>query len=698
VKNNDQENTGSLKARALSLIRDNRLEEAKALFAHICETTPEDAESWYILSGINGMLGYIDEAGDCCRRVLALQPDNDEAHRNLGNVLLARGEHNQAIKHYETALQINPGSVATLVCMGKISSSLGLQDKAEAYYKEAVRLNPDIPGVYYNLGCAQSDQKKYDAALESYRRAIQLNPDYAEAYNKAGNALKELGSIELAMENYRHAIRLKPDFAAVYHNLAILLKEQGKLTTAEKTARQAIQIQPDIVEALVNLGNIHLEQGRVKAAIDDFGEALKISPHRVGVHSSLVSIMRYLPEYAPQQLFDEAQNWALCHAPHEHQFTSSVNHPDPRRRLRVGYVSGDLYRHPVGYFIAPALALHDKSRYEVFCYYNNIRRDDLTERLQQSVDCWRDVVDMSDQELARQIRRDGIDLLIDLAGHTKKNRLLTFALKPAPVQATWLGYYDTTGLGAMDYIIADRFLIPAGEERYYTERVVRLPRGYLCFTAPDPEIDYGPLPVYASGKLTFGCFNNPAKITEEVIACWSSLLRALPGSQLYLKYKSYADAGVRQRYQDSFARLGIAPERIRFAGQSSRGHYLLAYKEVDIGLDPFPFNGCATTVNALWMGVPVITLRGNRYAGRMGETLLTNAGLGECVADNEDEYIAKALALATDLPRLSRLRNGLRNQLLNSSLGDGISFTHELEDAYRNMWSSWCSGKTHKSG
>jgi predicted O-linked N-acetylglucosamine transferase (SPINDLY family) len=301
---------------------------------------------------------------------------------------------------------------------------------------------------------------------------------------------------------------------------------------------------------------------------------------------------------------------------------------------------------------------------------------------------------MSHQELAQQIRGDSIDLLIDLAGHTKNNRLQTFALKPAPVQATWLGYYDTTGLGAMDYIIADRFLIPAGEERYYTERVVRLPRSYLCFTAPEADIEPGPLPAPASGKVTFGCFNNPGKITEAVIACWSSLLRALPGSQLYLKYKAYGDAETRQRFQDAFARMGITPERIRFAGQSPRGEYFQAHQEVDIGLDPFPFNGCATTLNALWMGVPVISLRGSRYVGRMGETLLTNVGLGECVADNEDEYIAKALALTNDLRRLAELRHGLRSQLLKSPLCDGIGFTRELEEAYRDMWKSWCRDRT----
>jgi len=693
MKNGDHKDASALKARGLSLIQSSRLAEAKALFLRICETNPDDVEAWNTLGGINGMMGHIDEAGDCCRRVLALQPGNSEAHRNLGNVLVTRGEHDEAIKHYEAALRVDPGNEATLACLGNISTVLGRYDKAEGYYKAVVRLNPNIAGAYYNLGNAQYAQKKYDAALENYRHAIRLKPDYPEVYNKAGSILKERGSVERAVENYRYAIKLNPGFAAAYHNLAMVLKEQGHLAAAEKTVQQAIRLQPGIVEARINLANIHLEQGRVKEAVADFKEVMKLSPHDSGVHSSLISIMRYLPEYSPQELYDTAQEWARCHAPHDPRSPSFANGADSRRRLRVGYVSGDFHRHPVGYFIAPVLAQHDKSGYEVFCYYTSVVHDDLTKRLQQSADHWRDVAHQSHEELAHQIRRDGIDLLIDLAGHTKNNRLPTFALKPAPVQATWLGYYDTTGLGSMDYIIADRCLIPVGEERYYTERVVRLPGCYLCFTAPDADIEPGPLPALASENVTFGCFNNPGKITEAVIACWSRLLRALPGSQLYLKYKAYADGGVRQRYQDAFARAGVAPERIRFAGQSSRGEYMLAHQEVDIGLDPFPFNGCATTLNALWMGVPVVSLRGNRYVGRMGDTLLTNVGLGECVADDEDDYIAKALALANDPPRLADLRHRLRGQLLHSPLCDGVGFTRELEDAYRDMWQNWCRGQ-----
>jgi protein O-GlcNAc transferase len=279
---------------------------------------------------------------------------------------------------------------------------------------------------------------------------------------------------------------------------------------------------------------------------------------------------------------------------------------------------------------------------------------------------------------------------VDLAGHTDRNSLLVFTHKPAPVQVTWLGYFDTTGLSSIDYIIGDRYLIPPEEERHYTEQVIRLPNAYLCFSPPEFDIEPGALPAAASGKITFGCFNHPAKLTETVIACWSRLLHALPQARLYLKYASFGDTDVLHRYLDIFAKYGIAPERIRFDGFAPRHDYLATYREIDIGLDPFPFNGCTTTMESLWMGVPVITLRGDRYVGHMGETILKHLGLEECVADNEDAYIARAIALASDLPRLAALRSGLRKRLLDSPLCDGPGFTRGLETAYRHMWETWC--------
>lgn len=690
ARNSNHENISAMKAQGIELIQSKRLEEAKALITRACEFNPADAEAWYMLSSINGMLGNIDEAGNCCRRVLDLQPNHSEAHLNLGNVLLHYGKHDEAISHYKTALQFNPNNAGAYCSLGNCLAAVGNHNEAVANYLAAIRLNPNIAETFYNLGNSLVAQKKYEAAVENYRQAIRINPNYALVYNNLGSALKKLGAIDLAKENYRRAISLKPDLATAYNNLSITLKEELDLKTAEELGQQALQIQPNFIDAHINLSGIRIDQGQPKAAIAHLKEVLKISPDRADVHSSLISTMRYLPDYSPQDLLEEAKNWGSRYVSLEQYFPPPTNSPDPQRQLRIGYVSSDFSNHPVGHFIEPVLAHHDRSSFEVFCYYNGLKQDEQTTRLRQLADQWIDVADKSDMELAQQIRLDGIDILIDLSGHTKSNRLLTFALKPAPVQATWIGDPATTGLAAMDYIIADRLAIPPQEERYHVEQVVRLPNAYECFSPPDYPIEPGPLPALSTGKLTLGCFNNPVKITDAVIACWSKLLHALPEAQLYLKYKPFDDSGVRQRYQKLFANHGIEENRIKFSGFAPNIEFLSAYSAVDIGLDTFPYNGGFTTLEALWMGVPVVSLSANRFVGRMGETLLTNIGLEEFVVETEDEYIAKSISLAADLPRLAELRSTLRTKLLNSPLCDGPVFTRDLETAYRTMWQTWC--------
>jgi len=457
---------------------------------------------------------------------------------------------------------------------------------------------------------------------------------------------------------------------------------------------KALQLQPGFTPAFNTLSTIRSMQGQVEEAIRFRRQALKLNPNNAEAESDLVMSMHYLSDYSPEDLFAAAKDWAAHHIPRERCLPPPANSPDPQRRLRVGYVSGDFHTHPVGLFIESVLTHHDRSGYETFCYYNdtynNGEGDGLTKRLRQLADHWTNISWQTDRAVAEQIRQDGIDILVDLAGHTNKNRLVAFGHRPAPVQATWFGYFGTTGLDTMDHIIADRFVIPPSEERYYTERVVRLPHAYECFHPPEYSVEPGPLPALATGKITFGSFNNTAKLTDEVIACWSRLLRALPDAQLYLKYRPFGDPGVRRRYQSLFADHGIAMERIKLAGYSPRKELLAAYREVDIGLDPFPFNGGVTTLESLWMGVQVVNLRGDRFVSHVGETILMNLGLEQYVVDCEEDYISKAAALAADLPRLAELRGRLRALLLNSPLCDGAGFTREVEAAYRSMWESWC--------
>ena len=709
--------------------QNGRMQDAAASLEKAIAVKPDFAEACLNLANIYAELEQLDDAVAKYRQAIAIAPTLIEAHYNLGALFQHQRRLDDAKRQYQAALVVKPdfaearerlGEVLRLLAQDgaapredvagiteasleeRLQNAQELCNKAALYqqqgnadaamirYQQAVATKPDLAAAHGNLGNLLTSSGRLEEALVSYQNVLALEPGDFIAYNNLGNVLKLLKRWEEAAVFTERAIALEPNNAQLYLNLGIILRERGKLEAAGAMCERALRLQPGFTTAVITLAQIREGQGLVKESIALRRQAQDLDPDNVVVGAGLLMPMHYLPEYSPEELLTAAKDWAARHRLRERCLPPPDNLADPQRRLRVGYVSADFYNHPVGYFIEAVLAHHDKSRYEVYCYYNNSKSDDLTKRLRQYADHWRVITGKSDQEIARQIRADGIDLLIDLAGHTAANRLPVFAHKPAPVQATWLGYFDTTGLDAMDYIIGDRFLIPPREEHFYVEQVVRLPNAYLCYSPPTHPIEPSPLPALATGKITFGCFHNTAKLTEAVIACWSKLLHALSDARLYLKYKPFADDGVRRRYQDLFARRGIAPDRIRFEGQSPRDQYLAAYHEVDIGLDTFPFNGCTTTAEALWMGVPVVSLRGDRYVSHMGETILINLGLEECVVDTEEAYIAKAAALAADLPRLAELRRNLRTQLLNSSLCDAAAFTRDLETAFRTMWESWC--------
>ena len=434
--------------------------------------------------------------------------------------------------------------------------------------------------------------------------------------------------------------------------------------------------------------------GQREAALDAYRQGLSLDQDgHLGMHSDLLLVLNYQGGGTPMQMLAEARAFGEKAARKAVPFIHHDNEPDPVRRLRVGLVSGDLGQHPVGFFLQNLLENIDPDRLELFAYETSERRDALNQRLRHAVHTWRDAscLKMSDEALALQIRADGIDILIDLAGHTGKNRLPVFAWKPAPVQVSWLGYLGTTGLDAMDYLLADAWAVQEGEEEQFVERPWRLPEAYVCFSPPEIPVEAGPLPALERGSITFGCFNNLNKINDRVVACWARLLKAVPGARLYLKTKYLGAAGMGEKLTALFADYGIAPSRLVLEGRfASHEAHFLAYHQVDIALDPFPYPGITTTVEALWMGVPVLSMKGDRFISHQGETILHNAGLPEWIASDEEDYVAKAAAFARDTQRLANLRAGLRGRLLASPLCDAPRFARHFEEAMRGMWQKWC--------
>ncbi|MDP2196970.1 MAG: tetratricopeptide repeat protein, partial [Sulfurimicrobium sp.] len=525
------------------------------------------------------------------------------------------------------------------------------------------------------------------------RRALQIQPDDAEVHNNLGAILQELGHLNEAEAHCRRALQIKPDDAKAHNNLGAILHELGRLDEAEACFRQALQINPNYAKAHNNLGITLQDLGRLDEAEPCFKQALQIEPDYASARSNLLFSLNYAPNSIPSYCFAEARQYGQ-------RITRKVASrfsvwPCAKNpvRLRVGLVSGDFNNHPVGYFLESLLQQLDSTAFELIAYPTNHKTDELTARIKPRFSAWEPLSGLNDEAAAQRIHGDGIHILIDLSGHTRHNRLPLFAWKPAPVQVSWLGYFATTGVAEIDYLIADPWTLPETEEPYFTEKIWRLPETRLCFSHPDIDLAVSPLPALTKGHITFGCFNNLTKMNKEVVALWSKVLSTVPGSRLFLKAKQLGETAVQQHTIERFAEYGIDAERLILEGAESREKYLTAYQQLDIALDPFPFPGGTTSVEGLWMGVPVLTLAGERFLSRQGVGIVMNAGLPDWVAADADDYVARAAAHAGDLQSLSKLRNELRQQTLASPLMDAKRFAIHFATALQGMYQAWSNGE-----
>jgi predicted O-linked N-acetylglucosamine transferase (SPINDLY family) len=666
-----------------------RFDDAIAAYRTANHISPDFAGAWSNLGNALKTVGKFDDALAAYGTAIRLMPEFADAHSNLGTVLKDLGRLDEAVSAYRTAIRIRPNSADAHSNLGNALNDLGGYDEAVAACDIAIRIRPNHADAHANKANALNILGRFDEAIAACETAIRIRPEFAEAHSNLGIALMELGRLDDAITAFSAAIRIRPHYAEAHSNLGNALKYLGRFDDAVAAYGAAIRIRPDYAKAHINLGTVLRDLGRLDEGIGAYETAIHIKPDSAEAQSNLLMALHYQPGIGPNAILRTARRFAeQIEETGEPTFSHT---PDPARRLRIGYVSADFHRHPVGYFLTPVLAHHDKAAVEVFCYSNDVHVDDLTARLRGGADRWRNLVGLTDQAAAALIIADGIDILVDLAGHTAGNRLRMFARKPAPVQVSWLGYFGTTGLTAMDYILADRFVAPEYAAADFTETIWRLPSSWLCFSPPDLECPILPPPVNRSGSITFGNFNNNAKTSAPAIAMWCRVLHRVPGSRLMLKTASLADATVRQRLFDQFAANGIAAERLCLETASPRDEYLATYNRVDIALDPMPFGGGTTTAEALWMGVPVVTLRGETWVGRMGESILSTIGLAQLVAANSDDYVETAVRLASDIPRLGAMRSELRSRIEASAFCDGARFTRNLEQAFRGMWHRWCA-------
>ena len=555
--------------------------------------------------------------------------------------------------------------------------------------ERAVASQPDDAGLWYRLGIARLDSGLLAESEPCWRKVLALDPLHAKANVNLGLVLQHTGRGDEALQCYRDAAAADSALAQAWFNLGALLLERGQPADAVEPLRTALQLDPGQAGWHAALGSALMEVGAPRDAVNSLQAALQLDPSMQRTHSEILHALNLVPGLTPERLHEEHMEWARRHAGSA-RGREHANGREPERRLRVGYLSADFRDPSVSICMQPVLAWHDQSGFDIFCYSDAVAEDPVSWRLRARNVTWRSTAELSDDQLVAAIREDRIDLLVDLAGHSAGGRRMpVFARKPAPLQVAWLGYPCTTGLEAMDYRITDRHVCPDGFERYYAERLVRLPGSQWCFKSEFDAPDVAPLPSTLQQAVTFGSLHDLAALTPEVIALWARLLKRVPGSRLIIAARG-ADRPA-ARLAEKFADAGVGPGRIDVLGDLSAASQLQLHGRIDVNLDVFPCSGAAAALRSLWMGVPFVSLRGPAFASRNAAGILDEVGLNEFIAETEDGYEETAAALARDRERLARLREELRGRLERSELMHAERFTRGLESAYRKMWRAWCA-------
>jgi protein O-GlcNAc transferase len=692
--------------RAADHLRANKLPEAEVLFRQVVAQNPRHADALHLLGCTLSKAGRSTEAIDLIRRAIAADPRQSVFHNNLGLALLAAGKQEEAVTEFHAAISLRRDSYDTYNHLGNALCDLGRFDEAFPHFQQAVSARPGHAPYHYNLancwmrkGMAMrldtnpsnlqaaviERRQTFEKAVACFRQTLALKPDYSEAANNLGNTYQHMGQAADAIAVWQQSVATKPDFFAFY-NLGRALFEQDRMDEAEAAMQSGLKLRPNHAESFANLGNVFRQTGRAQEAIDTYNRAVAFNAPGSVAHSNRLYTLYYHPDYDSQRILLEHQKWndqfarpLLSDRPH-------TNDRLPHRRLRIGYISPNFWGHCQALFTSPLFSRHDHQEFEIYCYSDVKSPDAFTGRVRAWADVWRSTVGMTDEQLAELIRRDQIDILVDLTLHMADNRMLLFARKPAPIQVTWLGYPGTTGLQTIDYRLTDPYLDPPGEaDAFYTEKSIRLPNTFWCIdpyvleVAEMPEIN--PLPALEAGHVTFGCLNNFCKVNQPLLELWSRVLEAVPGSRMVL----LAPPGSRRDWVSQT--LG---NRVDFVSREGRQNYLKYYNRIDLGLDTLPYNGHTTSIDSLWMGVPVITLVGKTVVGRAGLSQLSNVGLTELAATATEQFVQLATGAAADLPKLSELRRTLRERTRSSPLMDGERFVKDIESAYRQMWLTWC--------
>ncbi|HEX8524299.1 MAG TPA: tetratricopeptide repeat protein [Tepidisphaeraceae bacterium] len=697
------------------------LAAAAALYQQVLQQAPNDADALHLLGLIRHNQGQLPESLSLFQRACEADPDGPVYQVSLGRALLDAGHLDQALAVLQRAEARAPQTPELQTLLGINWQQLGRHEHAVAHLKRAIEQNPQDVTAHHRLGLAYAQQRQFELARKHLEQAVALAPTFAMAQVHLGGVLHEMGNLAPARDVLARAVVLAPANPEAHYNHGLVLQALKEYAAAEAGYRRALQLAPHYVEALNNLGLLLMLQrrtldalalhrravelrpthskarcslathlfalGMVGEAIKEFRHSLAQNPADPVTHMLLAFSLNYHDRCTPPEVFQEHVRWASHHATCRSTPPPHLNDPEANRKLRIGYISADFREHPVGFFIAPVLAHLDRTQFDIIGYSNSESGDELTSAIQSQCSQWLEVSSLSDDALAEQIRRDQVDVLVDLSGLTADNRLTALACKAAPVQVTHFGYPNTTGMRAMDYRITDALADPPGAtEQWNVEKLWRLPQIAWCYSPHGASPEVQPPPVLKQGFITFGTLNNISKISDASLKLWAQLLHAVPRAQLMLQVPE----GGEERVVGVLGRAGVGRERLRIAGRPGRSEYLALHHQIDVYLDPFPYNGGVTSCDAMWMGVPIVSLAGETYVSRQGVALLTQVGHPELVAKDEADFLKIATELAGDVERLKGLRQTLRQKLQDSPMMNFGQFAKDLGEAYRGMWRAWC--------
>jgi predicted O-linked N-acetylglucosamine transferase (SPINDLY family) len=681
---------------ANALISQEKYSEALPLYEAVRDLFPDDLELLNNLAVSYLRTGDEEKGRPLLERVAELTPQDKSVLVNLGVACQLRWELQGALAFFKRAYALDPNDISVCINLGLTLERMGNLAEASVYYNRACKLDPTQSDAHCYLGAAMLGQNQLEKAEKALSVCLEIKPDHAEALQTLASLYRRRQQREKARELYERALEAMPDWVPLYGMMVSLLVELEEYDEAQTVLDRGFELAPMELVLWMNKASLKLKRGDIAGAMEVYRDIVANNPLDPFAGSGVLFCMNYDATQTAQEIAQHYKEWdekfTRHLAPKDFKFP---NKRDAGRKLRIGYISGDLRAHSVGFFAEPIITNHDKSQFEVFCYSNLVHIDAITQRIMEKADHWRWIADMSDLAVKEMIRIDQIDILIDLSNHTAHNRLFLLAHKPAPIQMTWIGMPTTTGLSAIDYRITDAYMDPPGmTEALHSEQLLRLPHSGWCYVPPDGgrDVEVGPLPALKNGHLTFASFNAFGKINTDVISLWAKLVKAVPGSVLHMYTGSKdSDERLNTKIRKVFESCGFPLDQLRLFGAKPMNVFFEFHKEIDIALDPFPYNGGTTTAHSLYLGVPVLTLAGDRPIQRMGVSMNTNAGTPQFIAQSEDEYVAIAQRYAENLPELAKVRAGLRDAMVASPLMNADIVTRDLENGLREVWSNWCA-------